>query len=256
MAEKILILLLALVMFAGATWAEDISVAAAADLNFAMKDLAARYEQKSGNKIALSFGASGNFYSQIQSGAPYDLFFSADANYPTKLAVDGFIEKSSVRNYAVGHLVLWIPNSSKLDLQKLKMDALLQPSVQKIALANPDHAPYGRAAMAALEHFGLKERVGGKFVLGENVSQAVQFVQSGNAQAGLIPLSLALSPPMKAAGRYWELPADSYPAIQQAVGILASSKRQQAAQAFIDFVTSPEGATVLQQYGFALPARK
>jgi len=256
MAKKILILLLALVMFAGATWAEDISVAAAADLNFAMKDLAARYEQKSGNKIALSFGASGNFYSQIQSGAPYDLFFSADANYPTKLAVAGFIEKSSVRNYAVGHLVLWIPNSSKLDLQKLKMDALLQPSVQKIALANPDHAPYGRAAMAALEHFGLKERVGGKFVLGENVSQAVQFVQSGNAQAGLIPLSLALSPPMKAAGRYWELPADSYPAIQQAVGILASSKRQQAAQAFIDFVTSPEGATVLQQYGFALPARK
>jgi molybdate transport system substrate-binding protein len=256
MTRKIVILLLALVMFAGAARADAIAVAAAADLNFAMKDLASRYERKSGNKIALSFGASGNFYSQIQSGAPYDLFFSADADYPTKLAAAGFIEKSSVRTYAIGHLVLWIPNRSKLDLQKLKMDALLQPSVQKIAIANPEHAPYGRAAMAALEHFGLKGSVSGRLVLGENVSQAAQFVQSGNAQAGLIPLSLAMSPAMKSAGTYWELPLDSYPEIQQAAGILASSKQKQAAQAFLDFITSPEGATVLQQYGFALPARK
>lgn len=256
MAKRILILLMALAMFAGAARADDIAVAAAADLSFAMKDLAARYEQKSGSRIALSFGASGNFYAQIQSGAPYDLFFSADADYPAKLAVDRFLEKSSVRTYAIGHLVLWIPNSSKIDLQQFKMNTLLQPSVQKIAIANPDHAPYGRAALAALEHFGLKERVSDKFVLGENVSQAAQFVQSGNAQAGLIPLSLAMSPAMKSAGRYWELPSDSYPAIQQAVGILASSKHQRAALAFIDFVASPEGATVLQQYGFALPARK
>lgn len=253
---KTISLLLALVIAAGGALAEDIAVAAAADLNFAMKDLAARYERKSGTKVALSFGASGNFYSQIQSGAPYDLFFSADADYPAKLAAAGFIEKASVQTYAVGHLVLWIPNSSKLNLQQLKMDTLLQPSVEKIAIANPDHAPYGRAAIAALEHFGLKGLVSGKFVLGENVSQAAQFVQSGNAQAGLIPLSLAISPAMKSAGRYWELPADSYPEIQQAAGILSTSKHKQAAQAFIDFVASPEGATVLQQYGFTLPARK
>lgn len=256
MAKRISILLLTLVMFAGATLAQDIAVAAASDLSFAMKDLAARYEQRSGANISLSFGASGNFYSQIPSGAPYDLFFSADADYPTKLAAAGFIEKASIRRYAVGHLVLWMPNSSSLDVQQLKMDSLLQPSVQKIAIANPDHTPYGRAAAAALEHFGLKALVSSKLVLGENVSQAAQFVQSGNAQAGMIPLSLAMSPAMKSSGRYWELPADSYPEIQQVVGILTSSEHKQAAQAFLDFITSPEGATILQRYGFALPASK
>jgi len=253
---KKILLLLVLIALPGLALAEDIAVAAASDLSFAMKDLAARYEQTSGAKISLSFGASGNFYSQIQSGAPYDLFFSADADYPTKLAAAGVIERASIRSYAVGHLVLWIPNSLSLDVQQLKMDTLLQPAVQKIAIANPDHAPYGRAAIAALEHFALKGLVSSKLVLGENVSQAAQFVQSGNAQAGMIPLSLAMSSAMKSSGKYWELPADSYPEIQQAVGILTSSKHRQAAQAFVDFVTSPEGAAVLQQYGFALPARK
>jgi len=235
--------------------AEEITVAAAADLNYAMKDLAARFEQKTGNKVELSFGASGNFYSQIESGAGYDLFFSADAEYPRKLAVAGRIDSISLRPYAVGHLVLWAPNSSGLDPQKLKMDLLLQPAVLKIAIANPEHAPYGRAALAALEHFGLKEKVARKLVFGENVSQAAQFVQSGNAQAGLIPLSLAVSPAMKDAGRYWELPTDAYPAIQQVAGILLSSKHKRTAQAFVDFIRSPEGAILLKQYGFGAPAQ-
>ncbi len=256
MIKRIFLLLLALVIFTGVALAEDLAVAAASDLSVAMKDLATRYEQRSGANISLSFGASGNFYFQIQSGAPYDVFFSADADYPAKLASARLIETASIRSYAVGHLVLWIPNSSNLDLQQLMMDTLLQPSVHKIAIANPDHAPYGRAAVAALEHFGLKGLVSSKFVLGENVSQAAQFVQSGNAQAGLIPLSLAMYPAMKSSGKYWELPADSYPEILQVVGILSSSKHKQAAQAFVDFVVSPEGAAVLQQYGFALPARK
>ncbi len=234
--------------------AEEIKVAAAADLNYAMKDLAARFEQKTGDKVSLSFGASGNIYSQIQSGAPYDLFFSADAEYPKKLAEAGTIDKASLRTYALGHLVLWIPNSSKLALETLKMDVLLQPSVRKIAIANPEHAPYGRAAIAALEHFQLKGLVSDKFVLGENISQAAQFVQSGNAQAGLIAESLALSPPMKSAGVFWEVPPDSYPEIRQTVGIVTSSKHKQAAQSFVDFVTSAEGAKILQQYGFGLPA--
>ncbi len=236
--------------------AEEIKVAAAADLNYAMKDLAASYQKKTGNTVALSFGASGNFYSQIQNGAPYDLFFSADLDYVKKLAAAGKIESSSVRTYAVGHLVLWVPNSSKLDPQKLKMDLLLDPSVKKIAVANPEHAPYGRAAMASLDHYIIKGLVSDKLVLGESVSQAAQFVQSGNAQAGLIPLSLAISPAMRSAGKYWELPADSYPAIQQGVGILTSSKQKQAAQAFIDYISSPEGTAVLEQYGFGVPQGK
>jgi molybdate transport system substrate-binding protein len=184
------------------------------------------------------------------------LFFSADADYPAKLAAAGKIDSASVRTYAIGRLVLWVPSSSKLDPQQLKMDLILDPAIKKIAIANPEHAPYGRAAMAALDHFQFAGLVKDKLVLGENVSQAAQFVQSGNAQAGLIPLSLALSPPMKAAGKYWQLPDDSYPDMQQAAGILSSSKHKQAAKAFLDFVGSPEGAAVLQQYGFGLPAHK
>ena len=236
--------------------AQEITVAAAADLNYALKDLAARFENKTGDKVTLSFGSSGNLFSQIQSGAPYDLFFSADEQYPQKLAAAGLVDPASLRSYAVGHLVLWVPNGSGLDPQKLKMDLLLQPSVQHIAIANPQHAPYGRAAMAALAHYGLQDKLASKFVFGENISQAAQFVQSGNAQAGLIALSLAVSPAMKAAGKYWKLPSNSYPELRQTAGIISASKHKQAAQAFLDYVTSPERAAVLEQYGFSAPSGK
>lgn len=254
--KKTLALLLLLVTLSALAHSEEITVAAAADLTFAMKDLAARFQTQTGNEVRLSFGASGNFYSQISNGAPFDVFFSADSEYPDKLAAARKIDKASVRVYAVGALVLWLPNSSGLDLQKLKMDALLDPSVKKIAIANPEHAPYGRAAMAALEHFQLKALVRDKLVMGENISQAAQFVQSGNAQAGLIAESLALSPTMKGAGKFWSVPADSYPAIVQSAGILTSSKRKEKAQAFLDFVTSSDGAKILAQYGFGAPSRQ
>ncbi len=236
--------------------ADEITVAAAADLNYALKDLASRFEQKTGNKVNLSFGASGNFYSQIQSGAPFDLFFSADADYPKKLAEAKLVDAASVRTYAIGHLVLWVPISSPLDPQKLKMDLLTQPAVHRIAIANPQHAPYGKAAMAALQHYGMWDKLASKLVLGENISQTAQFVQSGNAQAGLIALSLAKSAAMKDAGKYWELPPDSYPEIQQAVAVVSSSKHKATAQAFIDFIGSAQGAAILEQYGFAVPPHK
>ncbi len=254
--KRALICVMLICCAAAVAHSEQITVAAAADLQYAMKDLATRFEQKTGNKVTLSLGASGNFYSQIRSGAPYDLFFSADEQYPKKLAESGLIDNRSLRTYAVGHLVLWVPNNSGLNLQELKMDLLLEPAVQKIVIANPQHAPYGRAALAALEHFGLKDKVASKLVFGENISQAAQFVQSGNAQAGLIAKSLAVSAAMKDAGSYWELPPASYPEIQQTVGILSSSKHKSAAHAFIDFIQSSEGATVLKQYGFALPSQK
>jgi molybdate transport system substrate-binding protein len=253
--RTILPLLLLTTVLCSAAHAQDITVAAASDLNYALKDLAARFEKKTGDKVTLSFGASGNLYSQIQGGAPYDLFFSADIAYPQKLASAGLVESSSLRTYAIGHLVLWVPNGSSLDPQ-LKMDLLLQSAVQRIAIANPTHAPYGRAAMAALEHFGMKDKVAGKLVFGENISQAAQFVQSGNAQAGLIALSLAVSPAMKDSGRYWELPTDSYPELQQGVALLAASKHKPAAKAFVEYVLSAEGAAVLAQYGFRVPASK
>ena len=254
--RTILILLLLTTVLCSAAHTQDITVAAASDLNYALKDLASRFEKKTGDQITLSFGSSGNLYSQIQGGAPYDLFFSADIAYPQKLAAAGLVESSSLRTYAIGHLVLWVPNSSSFDPQKLKMDFLLQRAVQRIAIANPAHAPYGRAAMAALEHFALKDKVAGKLVFGENISQAAQFVQSGNAQAGLIALSLAVSPAMKGSGRYWELPADSYPELQQGVAVLSASKHKPAAKAFLDYVLSAEGETVLEQYGFRVPSSK
>ena len=253
---RALVSIVLLSWFLPAALAQEITVAAAADLNYALKDLGARYEKKTGNKVTLSFGSSGNLFAQIESGAPYDLFFSADEAYPKKLAADGFAEPASLRTYAIGHLVLWVPNGSGLDPQKLHIELLVQPSVQRIAIANPEHAPYGRAAMSALEHFGLRDKVTQKLVLGENISQAAQFVQSGNAQAGLIALSLAMSPAMKGAGRYWELPLDAYPELRQTAAVVSASKRKAAAQSFLDYTASPEGAAVLEQYGFQVPSGK
>lgn len=240
--------------------AQEIKVAAAADLNYAMKDLASRYEQKTGNKVALSFGASGNFYSQISNGAPYDVFFSADLDYVKKLAAAGKVDNASVRTYAIGHLVLWYPqigdSRDHLRTPQQITHILLSPQVTRVAIANPEHAPYGRAAIAMLEHYDLKGKVSPKLVLGENVSQAVQFVQSGNAQAGLVALSLILSPAVKNPGPFDKVPDDAYPAIQQGVGILTTSKNKKAAQAFIDYISSPEGTAVLERYGFGVPANK
>jgi molybdate transport system substrate-binding protein len=251
--RKILIVLMlaALSVCAGA---QQITVAAAADLNYALKELAQRFEQSTGSKVTLSFGASGNLFSQISNGAPFDLFFSADEEYPKKLIAAGAAEGSSLKTYAVGHLVLWVPNSSPEDPAKLQMDLLAQPAVKRIAIANPQHAPYGRAAMAAIDHYGLKDKLESKLVLGENVSQAAQFVQSGNAQAGLIALSLAMSPPMQSAGKYWELPTDAYPELRQAAVVISASKQKKQAAAFLDFVLSAEGAAVFKQFGLTPPA--
>jgi molybdate transport system substrate-binding protein len=253
--KQILLLILCFASLSSA-FADEITVAAAADLNYAMKELASRFEHKTGNKVNVSFGASGNFYSQIQNGAPFDVFFSADVEYPRKLAEAKLVDAGSVRTYAIGHLVLWVPVSSPLDPQKLKMDLLTHSPVHRIAIANPQHAPYGKAAMAALQHYGLWDKLASKLVMGENISQTAQFVQSGNAQAGLIALSLAKSATMKDTGKYWELPTDSYPEIQQAVAIVSSSKHKATAQAFIDFICSAQGRGVLEQFGFAVPPHK
>lgn len=235
---------------------QEITVAAAADMNAVLPELAARYTKQTGQTVKLSFGSSGNLTNQIRNGAPFDVFFSADEEYPKQLVADGLAVRDSLYRYAVGRLVLWVPKDSTLDLDKLGIQALLDPSTKKISIANPQHAPYGRAADAAFRRFGIYDQVAAKLVLGENVAQAAQFVESGNAQAGLIALSHALAPAMKDKGRYWTVPLEAYPTLNQAAVVLASSKRQDAACRFLDFVRSPEATSLLEAYGFSLPAEK
>jgi molybdate transport system substrate-binding protein len=236
--------------------AEKISVAAAADLNVALTEIADHYGKRTGNSVEISFGSSGNFFNQIQNGAPFDIFFSADLDYPEKLIAAGLGEPASLYRYARGRLVLWVAASSSLDIEHRGIDVLLDPAVKKIAIANPRHAPYGRAAAAALRHLGIYDKVSNRLVLGENVSQAAQFVESGNTQAGLIALSLALAPAMKDKGRYWEIPDDAYPTLEQAVLILSRSKKKSEAAAFLEYLKSGEATTVLRRYGFTLPQEK
>ena len=255
MHSKFLMSAWALAMALAVPSAAQITVAAAADLNAALTEIAARYEKSGGGAVRLSFGSSGNLFNQILNGAPFDVFFSADLDYPSKLIEAGLAEKSSFYHYAVGQLVLWVPASSPLDVEHRRMDCLLDPSVKRISLANPEHAPYGRAAVAALHHFGLYEKVSDRFVLGENVSQAAQFVESGNAQIGFIALSHALAPGMKEKGRYWIIPQDSYPALQQAVVVLSHSSKKSDAAAFVDYLKKAESGEVLRRYGFSVPEK-
>jgi molybdate transport system substrate-binding protein len=232
---------------------QEIRVAAAADLKFAMSDLARQYEQKTGNKVNATYGSSGNFFSQIQNGAPFDAFFSADIDYPRKLEAVGLAAPGTLYEYAVGRIAIWTPPDSTVDVTKQGWAALLDASVQKIAIANPEHAPYGRAAVAALRKAGIYEQVAAKLVYGENISQAAQFVQSGNAQAGVVALSLATSPAMKD-GKRWEIPADMHSPIQQAAVVLKDAKNKEAAQAFLGFVKSEAGRATLTKYGFSFPS--
>jgi len=251
-------LAVSLILLAACATAQELVVAAAADMSAALPELVAAYSKKTGQAVKLSFGASGNLTNQIRNGAPFDVFFSADEQYPQQLIAEGLAShsKDTLYRYGVGRLVLWVPGDSPLDLSKLGMQALLDPSVKKISIANPATAPYGRAAEAALRHFGIYDQVSSRLVLGDNVSQAAQFVESGNAQAGLIALSHALAPALKDKGRYWTVPLDAYPTLNQAAVVLSRSKQPDAARKFLEFLRSPEATSLLTSYGFSLPAEK
>jgi molybdate transport system substrate-binding protein len=228
---------------------QEMTVAAAADLQFAMQDVAARFEKETGKTVKLIYGSSGNFFQQLQNGAPFDMFFSANLDYPKKLEAAGLIEPGSFYGYAKGKIVIWVPKQSKLDLSS-GMQVLLDPSVKKIAVANPQHAPYGQAAVAAMQKENIYEKVKDKLVLGENISQTASFVVSGSADVGIVALSLALSPNMKDKGRYAEIPAGEYPPIEQACVIVGSSKNKETARKFLSFVKTPAVGDVLRSYGF------
>jgi molybdate transport system substrate-binding protein len=233
---------------------QEIRMAAAADLRFAMGELSEKFEKQTGTNVKVTYGSSGNFFSQMQNGAPFDLFFSADIEYPRKLEAAGLTEPGSLYEYAIGRIVIWMPADAKVAVIKKEWATLLDSSIEKIAIANPEHAPYGRAAVAALQKAGIYESVKAKLVYGENISQAAQFVQSGNAQAGIVAKSLAVSPAMRD-GKRWEIPAEMHPALAQGAVILKDAKNKDAARAFLEFVKSAMGRATLAKFGFEIPAK-
>ncbi|MFN3583163.1 molybdate ABC transporter substrate-binding protein [Phenylobacterium sp.] len=248
-------LLLAVLAPGGARAADRPLVAAAADLQFTLPGIAAAFEKKTGRSVRLTFGASGALTQQILSGAPYEVFLSADESHVARLAAAGRTEGPGVL-YGVGRIGIFAPKGSPIradaDLKGLAA-ALKAGRVQRFAIANPAHAPYGRAAQAALERAGLWTAIRPRLVLGENVSQATQFAASGAAQGGIIPLSLALAPPAKAAGTFVLLPADWHPPLRQRAVVLRGASP--TARAFHAFLQEPEARAAFARNGFTLPAR-
>ncbi len=231
--------------------AQGVRIAAASDLRWALEELKAGFlKEHSGMPVAITYGSSGNFHTQLTQKAPFDLFLSADVAYPRELAAQGFGVKKSLFVYGTGRIVLWVPRASPIAVEALGYGALLAPAVKKIALANPRHAPYGRAAEAALRKAGLLDRVQARLVLGENISQAAQFVESGAADIGFIAQSLVVAGPLKDKGRWWLVPERDHPAIEQGGVILSWAQDPVAAAAFRDYLLGGKGTAILKTYGF------
>jgi molybdate transport system substrate-binding protein len=230
-----------------------VRVAAAADLNVALGEIITRFGASHAVDVGVSYGSSGTFHAQLLNHAPFDMFLSADVAYPRQLAARGLTLETSEFTYAIGRLVLWTPASSALDVEHQGLQTLTSASVTHIAIANAEHAPYGRAAIGAMQSAGVYDRVRPKLVYGENVAQALQFVDSGAADVGFVPLALALTPSLKGKGRWFEVPATTYPRLEQGGVILQWAEDVQAARALRAFLLSAEGRAILVKDGFFLP---
>jgi molybdate transport system substrate-binding protein len=231
--------------------AQSISIAAAADLRNALDDITKLYKENHKDvKVDVIFGSSGNFYQQIVNQAPFDLFFSADVSFPNKLDEQKLISGKPVI-YAIGHLVLW---SAAKDVSK-GLDLLKSGDIKKISIANPEIAPYGKRAVETLKYFNLYELIKDKIVKGDNVSQAAQFVLTGNAEVGIIALSLALSPEMSSKGKYFLIDEKSYSKLEQAYVILKKSEKKKELLSFVKFLDSQKVKDIFNKYGFKLPAK-
>ncbi|QIK38571.1 molybdate ABC transporter substrate-binding protein [Caldichromatium japonicum] len=230
--------------------AETLTIAAAADLKFAMEEIVAAFKQAHpGDKVDTIFGSSGKFHTQIQQGAPYDLFFSADIKYPQMLAKEGFAA-SEVRPYAFGRIVLWSPSR---DASKMTLADLTDPSIRKIAIANPKHAPYGKRAEEALRSAGLWDKVQDRLVLGENIAQTAQYVQTGNADIGIVALSLALNKELASKGGYALIDDKLHQPLEQGFIVTRRAADNALAKQFADYMGSAEARRIMVHYGFVLP---
>jgi molybdate transport system substrate-binding protein len=228
---------------------QEVTIAAAADLRYALDEITSHFQSETAIYVKVVYGSSGNIFQQIHNGAPFDLFFSANSDYPKKLEAAGLSVPGSYYEYARGHIVLLMSSSSAWDLQQ-GLKVLLEPSIKRVAIADPGHAPYGQAAVAALKSQGIYDQVSSKIVVGENIAQAASFVTSGAADIGIVAKSLAVLPSARARIRFVEIPAGQYPPIEQACVALKSSTKQDAARRFLTYIRGPEASNILQQYGF------
>jgi molybdate transport system substrate-binding protein len=230
-----------------------VAIAAAGDLRGALEGLKAAFEMKHPEvRLQLSFGASGSLTAQIQQGAPFDIFLAADSGFPETLVKAGLVSGDGLFPYATGCLVLWLRRDLNLD-PKAGLALLLQPSVRRVASANPQLAPYGRAGEAALRQAGVFEAVKGRLVLADNIAQAAQWLQAGAAEAGLISFAQAGNPALARIGVSWKVPADAYPPLRQAGVLLKRSACQEQARAFMAFLVGAEGQALLAGHGFGRP---
>jgi molybdate transport system substrate-binding protein len=236
--------------FSGAARADKIVIAAAADLKFAMDEIVLSFKaDHPADEVAVTYGSSGTFNRQIQQGAPYDVFFSADIAFPRDLVKTG-LAASEVTPYAVGRIVLW---SASLDATKLTLESLADPNVTRIAIANPRHAPYGKRAEEALRALSLWLKVETKLVLGENIAQTAQFVLSGSAQVGIVALSLAINRELASKGGYWLIPDNLHEPLEQGFVITKRAAGSDLARRFSAYVGSRTARTIMRKYGFVLP---
>jgi molybdate transport system substrate-binding protein len=231
-----------------------LTIAAASDLQTVLPEIVRDFERSSSAKVAVSYGSSGTYFALIQNGAPFDVFLSADVDYPKRLVEAGAADPNTLRVYATGHLVLWARRDRNLDLRR-GLVALTDARVRRVALANPKYAPYGRAAVAALRSARLYDTVQPKFVTGESLTQAAQLVESGNADVGVLSRSLALGPVLAAEGSYVDIPSSLHPPIDQAAVVVKASREGALARSFVTFLTRTEASRHLQRFGFSLPRR-
>jgi molybdate transport system substrate-binding protein len=230
--------------------AETVTVAAAADLKFAMTGIVAGFTKANpADVVNVVYGSSGRFHAQIRQGAPYDLFFSADIAFPRELAKAG-LAASDVKTYAFGRIVLW---SATRDATRMTLKSLTDPAIERIAIANPRHAPYGRRAEEALRAAGVWDEVQSRLVYGENIAHAAQFVETGNAQVGIIALSLAMNPQLARKGGYWLIPDVLHQPLAQGFIITRRARNNPLATRFADYMGSRAARAVMMRQGFVLP---
>lgn len=242
-----------IVLLSTQAMAERVTVAAASDLKFAIEEVAALFEQQTGQQLRLVFGSSGNFKTQILQGAPFHLFMSADESFVFELAKAGKTQDQG-RIYAIGRIGIIVPHQSPLKADGEMTDlasAITDGRLQKFAIANPEHAPYGTRAMEALQYAELWQSIQSKLVYGENISQAAQFATSGSTQGGIIALSLALAPQVAKLGQFELIPESWHQPLTQRMVVIKDSPP--AAQQFYDFLATPPAQDIMVRYGFAMP---